>query len=101
MGTACPRDYARSGAGMSWKRFWHRRERDEDFAREVDAYIEHEVDRNLDAGMTPDEALTAARRKFGNIAAVKERVHDMNSIGLVEEFSQDLRHGWRWLRRNP
>jgi len=86
---------------MSWKRFWHRRERDEDFAREVDAYIEHEVDRNLDAGMTPDDALAAARRRFGNITAMKERVHEMNSIGLVEEFSQDLRHGWRWLRRNP
>jgi predicted permease len=86
---------------MSWKRFWHRRDRDEDFAREIEAYIEHEVDRNLDAGMTPSDALAAARRKFGNISAIKERVHEMNSIGLVETFSQDLRHGWRWLRRNP
>jgi hypothetical protein len=75
---------------MSWRRFWHRRERDEDLAREVDAYIEHEVDRNLEAGMAPGDALAAARRKFGNITAMKERVHEMNSI-LLEAFSRDLR----------
>src|SRR5690242_1514407 len=86
---------------MSWKKYFRRRQRDEDFAAELEAHLNHESDLNMAAGMSPRDARAAAMRKFGNITAMKERVHEMNSIGLVETFVQDLRHGLRWMRLNP
>jgi len=86
---------------MDWKRFWRRKQRDDDFAVEVEAHLAHEIDDNLQAGMSPDEARFAALRKFGNVTAVKEVVHEMNTVRVLESFWQDLRHGVRLLRLNP
>jgi putative ABC transport system permease protein len=86
---------------MSWKRYWQRGRRDDDFDREVESYLLHEIDRGIDAGLSPDQARTAAYRKFGNVTAMKERVHEMNTIGLLDAFLHDLKYGLRWLRLNP
>src|ERR1051325_4039977 len=86
---------------MSWKRFWLRKRKDDDFALEVQAYLDHEIDLNLARGMSGDQARSAAFRKFGNITSVKERVHEMNTLPLVESLMQDIRHGFRWLALNP
>jgi putative ABC transport system permease protein len=86
---------------MSFKRFWKRHQRDDDFAREIEAYLEHEIDRNLERGLSPHEARAAAIRKFGNITSYKEKVHDMNTVQLLDSFLQDMRHGIRWLALNP
>ncbi len=86
---------------MSWKKFWQRKRRDDDFAREVNAHLDHEVDLNLARGMTREDARAAALRKFGNVTAVKERVHEMNTLRIIESLRQDLRHGIRWLTLNP
>ena len=51
--------------------------------------------------MSRDDALQAARRRFGNTTAVREAVYEMNSLNLVESVWQDIRVGLRQLRRNP
>src|SRR5262249_16690766 len=86
---------------MKWARFWRRQQRDRDFAREVESYLDHETDLNVERGMTPRDPRAAAIRKFGNITSTKERVHEMNTLGAVESVLQDIRHGFRWLRLNP
>src|SRR6266545_731829 len=86
---------------MRFRRFWQRRQRDEDLAREVESYLAHEMDENIARGMSPDAARNAARRKFGNPTAVREVVYEMNSLRLVESVWQDVRHGIRQLRHNP
>src|SRR3954464_2091029 len=86
---------------MSWKRYWRRSSRDRDFSEELEAHLAHETDDYIEAGMLPGDARAAAVRKFGNVTVMKERVHEMNTIGWVDSFTQDLRHGLRWLRLNP
>ena len=86
---------------MSWLRRIRRGNRGDDLARELDSYLSHEVDRNMAAGMPPREAAWAARRKIGNLTAIKESSHDMNPLRWLDSVSQDLRYGARLLRMNP
>ena len=85
---------------MRWRRYFQRKRRDEELAREIETYLAQEIDDNIAAGRTPDEARCAAIRKFGNPTSVKETVHEMNTIGLLETFWQDIRYGARLLRLN-
>src|SRR3954469_9488524 len=86
---------------MSWRRFVRRRHWDEERAREIDAYVELETDENLAGGMTARAARSAALRKFGNPALVREEIYRMNSIGFLETLWQDLRYALRLLSKAP
>jgi predicted permease len=81
-------------------RVFHRRA-DEDFDREIDAHLTIEIDRLIGEGMTPDEARHAAARRFGNGTKVRERFYESRRILWLEELRQDIRYGWRGLRRSP
>ena len=78
-----------------------KRRRDEDFAREIEAHIAHEIDRLVADGMSPDAARVAARRRFGNVAATRERFYESRRILWIDELRQDLRYAARGLRRTP
>jgi putative ABC transport system permease protein len=86
---------------MSWLRYLRRPERDRDFALEIEAYLQHEIDDNIARGMNPREAAFAAQRKFGNVTVAKENTHRMNTIGSLETLGQDLRYAARLLRLEP
>jgi predicted permease len=86
---------------MGWTRFFRRQHWDDERARELQTYFEHEVDDNIARGMTPVEARHAARRKLGNATLVREEIYDMNTIAFLETAWRDLRYGARLLRRNP
>ncbi len=68
---------------------------------EFDFHLENEVAENLRRGMSPDQALAAARRRFGGAAQVKEAYREAHSLPFLQVFWQDLRFGVRMLRRNP
>ncbi len=86
---------------MSWLRYFRRGRRNDDFALEIEAYLEHEIDENIARGMDPREAAWAARRKFGNLTTAKEDTHRMNTIGFLESVAQDLRYAARLVRLEP
>jgi hypothetical protein len=48
-----------------WRRFVERGRRDEDTAREIEAYLEIETDENLARGLPPAAARGAARPQQG------------------------------------
>ncbi len=52
-------------------------------------------------GMTPDEALRAARRQLGNQTAIRARLHDLYGFGWVETLVRDVAYAVRGLGRNP
>ena len=68
---------------------------------EFDFHLKNEVAENLRRGMSSDEAWAAARRDFGGIAQVKEIYRDRHSLPFFQVLWQDLRFGFRMLRRNP
>jgi macrolide transport system ATP-binding/permease protein len=72
-----------------------------DIDEEFDFHLQNEVAENLRGGMSPDEALAVARRRFGSIARMKEAYREAHSLPFFQVLWQDLRFGFRMLRRNP
>ena len=60
-----------------------------------------EIAENLRKGMTPEEARSAALRRFGGVAQVKETYRETHSLPVFQVLWQDLRYGFRMLRRSP
>jgi len=86
---------------MRWRRYLERKRREEDFAREIESYLTHEIDENVARGMNPDQAFHAAQRKFGNTTYAQEAIRKMSTLQFVESFWQNLRYGLRQLHGNP
>lgn len=51
--------------------------------------------------MSQAEARDAARRKLGNLTAIREEIYHMNTMTWLDSAWRDLEHGARLLRRNP
>jgi putative ABC transport system permease protein len=68
---------------------------------EIRFHIERQTEKNLRAGMTPDEARRRAYIKFGGVERVKESTRDEFRPVLVQDSLLDLRYGVRALRRAP
>jgi predicted permease len=79
----------------------HRDKLSTDFDEELQFHVEARTRDNLDAGMTAEEARQDARRRLGNWALAKERMHEMNIMVSIETIGQDLRYAGRSLRRSP
>lgn len=86
---------------MSWRRFVRRRQWDRERAAEIADYIDRETSDNVARGMSPDDARSAARRKFGNPTLIREEIYRMNTAAWLESLSQDLRYAFRVLRKTP
>ena len=74
---------------------------DEERARELDAHLAIEIDENIARGMTPEDARSAARRKLGNTARIREDIYRFNTIGVVDTVWRDVRYAIRVLSLNP
>jgi putative ABC transport system permease protein len=68
---------------------------------ELEFHVGMEIEENIRRGMTPQDARTAARRKLGNMTLVREDVHHMNTIELLDETARNFRLSFRTLRKNP
>jgi predicted permease len=74
---------------------------EQELASELRFHIERQIEENLAAGMTQEEARRAATREFGGAEQVKEECRDSRRVNLIETLVQDLRYGARMLRKNP
>ena len=86
---------------MSIRRFFHRKQWDAERAVELESHLQIETDRNIEAGMSPADARTAAYRKLGNPARIRETIYEMNSISVLDTLWRDLRFSVRSLRKRP
>ncbi len=71
------------------------------FDDDVRGHIDGETRDNIERGMTPEEVQAAARRKFGYVLRIKEETQDVWAWVWLEQLLQDIRYGFRWLRKNP
>jgi putative ABC transport system permease protein len=78
-----------------------RRRFEQDLDDEIQSHLQLEIDRNVEAGMTPEQAGQAARRSFGPVAASKEDARTIWGWAGVDRFHQDLRFAVRMLRKSP
>jgi predicted permease len=86
---------------MSLLRFFRREQWDRERAAELDSHLQIETDRNIEAGMSPADARTAAYRKLGNPFRIRETIYEMNSIPFLDALWRDLRFALRGLRKRP
>ncbi|HUJ31756.1 MAG TPA: ABC transporter permease [Candidatus Acidoferrum sp.] len=79
----------------------HRRQFDADLEEEMQLHLELRQQEHLESGMTADSARAAARRRFGNVTAFREKSHMAWGWEWFENLVQDVRYGLRMLRKNP
>jgi putative ABC transport system permease protein len=78
-----------------------RRDLENGLDEEIRFHLDHQTQKNLQAGMTPGEARRQALILFGGTELTKERARDQFRPPLLEHFLRDLRHGRRALMRAP
>ncbi|HEY4951597.1 MAG TPA: ABC transporter permease [Candidatus Acidoferrales bacterium] len=72
-----------------------------DLNDELQFHLQNQIDEFVAQGMNPQEARRAARQSLGGVEQVKEECRDMRPTNLIEKFLQDVRFGFRMLRRSP
>ncbi|MEN8558759.1 permease prefix domain 1-containing protein, partial [Klebsiella pneumoniae] len=72
-----------------------------DIDEELRFHLEQRTAENIAAGISPDEAVRTARKRFGNLQSIREECRDASGAGFGEATFQDIRFGVRLLKKNP
>src|SRR5260370_3400913 len=72
-----------------------------DLDEELRSHLEMAAERNLRKGMSAEDARREALRSFGGVEQAKENYRDQRGLPVIETTLQDLRFGFRMLRRSP
>src|SRR5580693_6679943 len=85
-----------------WARgLFHVKQSEHELDAELRFDIAQRVEANVRAGMTREEAERSARREFGGIDVTKEECRDTRGVRWLQDAGQDVRYGFRILRKNP
>jgi predicted permease len=68
---------------------------------ELQFHLDQQIAENVAAGMSRKEARHAAMRAFGNSTLLKEEMREAWGLVWLEQIGQDLRYGFRALRKSP
>jgi predicted permease len=73
--------------------------------REIDEelrfHLEQRIAENIATGMSPEQAARDARKRFGNLQAVREECRETRGASPGETTWMDIKFGARMLRRSP
>lgn len=86
-----------------WQRMselWRKNAREQEMEEEFASLVEMETEAGIARGMTRDQARRAAQMKVG-AETTKEQVRDQRGLPVLETLWQDVRYGWRTLRKSP
>ncbi len=80
---------------------FRRRHLEADLDAELRSHLEMAVEGNLCQGMSPEQAHRQALLELGGIEQTKEIYREQRGLPMIETTLQDLRFGFRILRRSP
>ncbi|HET6930736.1 MAG TPA: ABC transporter permease [Candidatus Acidoferrum sp.] len=80
---------------------FRRRQLEGDLDEELRSHLEMAVELNMRKGMSAADARSEALRSFGGVERAKEMYRDQRGLPMLETAWQDLRFGFRMLRRSP
>jgi macrolide transport system ATP-binding/permease protein len=81
--------------------FFHPHQVDEEMQEELRQHLARQIIENITKGMTAQEARRSALLAIGGLAQIEQQCRDARGGSVVEDLVQDLRYGFRQLRRNP
>jgi predicted permease len=93
-----------SGVREAWRRLrWlvRRGELESGLDEEIRFHIDEQTQKNLQSGMSPEEARRQALVRFGGVERTREGARDQFRLRAVEDFLRDLGYSARSLRRAP
>lgn len=74
---------------------------DRELNEELQFHFDRQVQANLEAGMTPEQARRSAALLLGNAEPVREASRDGRGGALVRQLGRDMSYGVRLLRKAP
>jgi predicted permease len=74
---------------------------EEDLDQELKFHLEMETSENQRKGMSAEKARSEAMRQFGGLTQIKETYRETHALPLIPVLWQDIRFGFRMLRRTP
>jgi macrolide transport system ATP-binding/permease protein len=77
------------------------RQLEDDLDEELRSHLEMAIELNVRKGMSAAEARREALRSFGGVERTKEMCRDQRGLPMIETAWQDIRFGFRMLRRSP
>jgi predicted permease len=80
--------------------FLRHRTHEQDFDDEIQTHLHLLIDENIRRGMTPADAMRAARVRLGGLTQLKEHQRDHRGIPLIAELWQDTRYALRVFGKN-
>ena len=81
--------------------FVFKRRRDLELAAEMQTHLQMHIEDGVRAGLTPEEARRQACLALGGIEQTQELYRDRRGFPALEAVIQDVRFGFRMLRKNP
>src|SRR5258708_27782289 len=90
-----------STARLRIRSLFRRAQTDQELRDELQDHLDRQIQENVGAGMTPDEARVSAMRSLGGSAQIEEQCREKRRVRIVEDLLQDLRYGFRQMRRSP
>ncbi len=87
-----------------FRRIWtlgKRSKLDRDIEEEFREHLQMRAEINIAQGMTPEQAMRAARLRFGNPAVLKEHVEAQDAALGFPSLWQDVRYALRGFRKSP
>ena len=82
-------------------RFFFSRGKSDELDEELQFHLEHSIEANIAAGMTPEKARRQALIAFGGVERTREQTHAQHPRWLLGTVMQDIRYALRGFRRNP
>src|SRR5438046_8953824 len=84
-----------------WKALWNRSQMESELDDEMRFHVESRAQDLLRSGLSREDAHRRARIEFGSMVSYEEKVRETRRVTWLEDLVQDLRYGWRVLRKNP
>ncbi len=75
--------------------------RNDELDAELESHLQFQVEDNVRAGMSPEEAGRQARIKLGGVEQTRQAVRERSTLPFVESLAQDIRIATRTMVCNP
>jgi len=80
---------------------FRKKRRDAEMAEEIQQHVDLLIERNIAAGMSPNDARNAALRQFGGVEQIKETAREQRVWMWAHQLWQDVVFACRVLRKSP